>query len=123
MIFWKILLGLCAITFIIGGIDLATKAGSACEHVTWGHEGSARYGSFAYTCWSDSEWANRDEYVVLDSGGNETSASDGGAMSGVLAAALAFGIAAIALVLASWPLLPNLTWRRDEFAGPASEGW
>lgn len=121
--FWRILLGIAAVTFVIAGFDLATKAGDECSHVTWGHEGSARYGSFAYTCWSDGEWSNRDDYVIVDDGGDRSAAPHGGAMSGAIAASLSFGVAAAAIVFITWPLLPNLTWRRDDYGSGSVDRW
>jgi DNA-directed RNA polymerase subunit M/transcription elongation factor TFIIS len=110
--FWKLLLAIGAITFVVGGIDLAGKADQECAHVTWGHQGSARFGSFAYTCWSDRQWDNKDDYQLVGASGASAKPAATAAMTGAQAATLAFGAALVALTLVTWPLLPNLTWRR-----------
>jgi hypothetical protein len=103
--FWRILAVIGAITFLVGGVNLATNADEKCSRVTWDRSGPARFSTFTYSCWSEREWANRHKYEYVDSSGNITPAPKDGGMSGASAAWLSFGGAFLLLSLATWPLI------------------
>ena len=88
--FWRILLGIGALTFILSGIDVLRDADGDCRAVTWGGRGG-RVSSFTMTCHDRSPDRVEDAWSGTAAG-----------WTSVLAGVGLTGIAA-------WPLLSSLS--------------
>jgi hypothetical protein len=67
---WRVLGGIGGLTFIWTGGSILLD--DSCQWVTWGRQGSARYGTFVATCWQTSvegAWTGSAAGIVSIAGG------------------------------------------------------
>lgn len=84
--FWRVLFGLGGASFTWTGASILLD--DACQWVTWGREGSARYGVFVASCWPSS----------VD-----------GAWSGAVAGFVSLVVGLAVIAIAAWPLIRAVT--------------
>lgn len=98
--FWRLLFVIGALTFALNGAQVLGKP-AECSVVSLGHEGSARYGSVTYSCWTN------EEVDVAAAEGIDL----GFTMPGSLAGLLSLSLGLVGLGIGTWPL-PAVLWRR-----------
>jgi hypothetical protein len=53
---WRLFGFFGALTFMYSGCNIMVHGWGDCEHVRWGHQGTAKFGTFTYECMTDRQW-------------------------------------------------------------------